>query len=196
MLNFSLDKKTYQGLLSRSPEPEQEPSNFGWLEPEPEPKTLWWWSRNRSLKFGFRFHIHNPSLWGKRVVQNTMVFTFQWTKLFWSRSQKLSDVGAGAGAKTSRCLELKPEIWAQLHSPGCFRKSLNELNASTGSGQKRQSDSKRVINRTYDTGYKNKLILLVSNDSSCASYTSINYGLAKSILEIYRQPLIKPFVVR
>jgi len=41
-----------------------------------------------------------------------MVFRFQWTKLFWSRSQKLLDVGTGprAGAKNFRCLELELEL--------------------------------------------------------------------------------------
>jgi len=31
-------------------------------------------------------------------------------KLFWSRSQKLSEVGFGAGPKKIRCLELEPEL--------------------------------------------------------------------------------------
>jgi len=61
----------------------QSPSNFGWLEPN--------WklldSESRSLKFGFRFHKH--SLWGKPVVKTTMVFSFQCTKSFCCRSQKI-----------------------------------------------------------------------------------------------------------
>ena len=36
------------------------------------------WSR--SQKFGFPFHRH--SLSGKRVINITMIFGFQWTKLF------------------------------------------------------------------------------------------------------------------
>jgi len=38
-----------------------------------------------------------------------MVFRFQWTKSFWSQSQKLLDVGAGAGAKTL-------DTWSQNRS--------------------------------------------------------------------------------
>jgi len=81
-------------------------SNFGWLEPEP--KFFRWWSqiRSQSLKFGFR--IHRDSLWGKRVIQIIQCFfLIFWTKLFWSRSQKLLDVGAGT--KKFRCPELDPE---------------------------------------------------------------------------------------
>jgi len=37
-----------------------------------------------------------------------MVFSFQWTKSSWSRSQKLLEVAAGA--KILRCLEPEPEM--------------------------------------------------------------------------------------
>jgi len=40
-------------------------------------------------------------------TNNTMVFSFQRNKSFWSRSQTLFEVGAGA--QSFRCLELEPE---------------------------------------------------------------------------------------
>jgi len=43
-------------------------------------------------------------------LQNcTTVFSFHWTKPFWS--QILLHVGARAGAQNFICLELEPEIW-------------------------------------------------------------------------------------
>jgi len=67
---------------------------FGWLEPE--------------LEFGFR--LHRNSLWGKRVVQiMQMFYSAFWTKLVWSRSQKLQEIGTGA--KKFWYPELEPEIW-------------------------------------------------------------------------------------
>jgi len=74
------------------------PHNFGLSELEPEPKIFRWLRRCRILKCGFWFH--SPSLWSKRVVQimQWFVFSFQWTNSFWSRSQKLLDIGARAGA--------------------------------------------------------------------------------------------------
>jgi len=55
---------------------------------------------------------------GKASFTNiTMVFGFQWTKLFWSRSPKLLNVEAGA--KKFRCLRLEPEseIWIPAPQP-------------------------------------------------------------------------------
>jgi len=50
-----------------------------------------------------------------------MVFSFQWSKSFWtqSQSQNLLDVGDGAGVKKFRCLELEPEpeIWVLTPQP-------------------------------------------------------------------------------
>jgi len=40
-------------------------------------------------------------------TNNTMVFSVYWTKSFWSRSQKVLEVGAGA--KNFGYLELEPE---------------------------------------------------------------------------------------
>jgi len=42
-----------------------------------------------------------------------MVFSFYWTKSFWSRSQKLLEVGAGA--KKFGYLELEPEPQPLFH---------------------------------------------------------------------------------
>jgi len=40
-------------------------------------------------------------------TNNTMFFSVFWTKLFWSRSQKVQD--DGTGTKKIRCPELEPE---------------------------------------------------------------------------------------
>jgi len=61
----------------------------------------------RSLKFGFRFYRYQ--LWNMRIIQIIQVFILIfWTKLFWSQSQKLVEVGVGA--KKFRCPEPEPEI--------------------------------------------------------------------------------------
>jgi len=79
---------------------------------KPEPKTFRWWTRN--LKFGFQFH--RDSLFGQAAyTNNTMLFMIFWTKLFWSRRHKLSDVGAGV--ENLRHLEPGPEIWLSPPQP-------------------------------------------------------------------------------
>ena len=49
-----------------------------------------------------------------------MIFSLQWTKSFWSRSQKLLDVGVKV--KNLRCLEIEPEseIWCPAPQPWYF----------------------------------------------------------------------------
>jgi len=65
------------------------------VEPEPEI-----WVRIQQTKF-----VEQGS-----CTNNTIVFfSFQWTKLFWSRSQQLLDVGVEA--KIFRCPEPEIEIW-------------------------------------------------------------------------------------
>jgi len=46
-------------------------------------------------------------------TNKTMFFSFYWTKLFWSRSQKLLEVGDGA--KIFGYLELEPEPQPWFH---------------------------------------------------------------------------------
>ena len=66
-------------------------SNFGCLEPEPE---IW-------VPVPQPYFVKQAS-----CTNSTMVFSFQWTKSFWSLSQKCLD--AGAGGKDFRCLEPEP----------------------------------------------------------------------------------------
>jgi len=49
----------------------------------------------------FRFRFHSLNLWGKQVVEK-IIFSFQRTKTFRSRRQKLIDVGTRTGAKHYR----------------------------------------------------------------------------------------------
>jgi len=66
------------------------------VEPRPEPEI---WVQVPQAKF----------LGQVRCTNNAMFFSFQWTKLLWSRSQRLLDVGPRT--KKFRDLELEPECW-------------------------------------------------------------------------------------
>ena len=83
---------------------------------EPEPKRL---CMDGAGATNFRWWIQpDPGIWvpvpqtifvrQASCTNNTIVFSFQWTKSLWSRSQKLLD--AGAGAKNVELESLKFEL--------------------------------------------------------------------------------------
>jgi len=98
--------KRYTQTRAVDPDPKQfwmagaGAKDFQTVEPEPEI-----WVPVPQIYFGGQASSTN----------NTMFFSDFLTKLFWSRSQKLLDVGAGA--KNLRCPEPEPEIWAPAPQP-------------------------------------------------------------------------------
>ena len=65
---------------------------------------------------GTWFPVQQTYLLGQASCTNKIiVFSVYWINSFWSRSQKLSEVGSGA--KKIRCLELEPESWVPAPQP-------------------------------------------------------------------------------